>query len=102
GESLRGSIGARVGGQWGSVMPYVGLYWAEEFDGENRMTMITGGGCADCAFTVEDERPGSYGRADFGFTTTSWNGLEGVLKGEAGFGGHGDGFTGRLGVRWRW
>ena len=23
-NSLRGSIGARVGGQWGSVMPYVG------------------------------------------------------------------------------
>jgi outer membrane autotransporter protein len=102
GESLRGSIGARLGGQWGSILPYVGLYVADEFDGKNQMTMITGGGCPGACMTIEDQKPGAYERADFGFTTTSWNGLEGFLKGEAEFGGHTDGFTGRLGVRWRW
>jgi hypothetical protein len=101
-DSLRGSIGARVGGQWGRLMPYVGLYAVEEFEGDHdKVTMLTGGGCPDC-MTLEDTRPGSYGKADFGFTTTSWNGLEGFLKGETEFGGHIDGFTGRLGVRWRW
>ena len=63
--------------------------------------MMTGAGCPSC-MTLEDQRPGSYGKADLGFTTTSWNGLEGFLKGEAEFGNHVDGFTGRLGVRWRW
>jgi trimeric autotransporter adhesin len=100
--STRGSIGARVGGQWGSILPYVGLYAAQEFGGKNKMTMITGGGCANCDMDIEDLKPGAYERADFGFTTTSWNGLEGFLKGEAEFGGHTDGFTGRLGVRWKW
>ncbi len=100
--SLRGSIGARVGGQWGQLLPYVGLYAAQEFDGKNKMAMITGGGCTGCEMDIEDLKPGSYERADFGFTTTSWNGLEGFLKGETEFGGKTSGFTGRLGVRWRW
>jgi outer membrane autotransporter protein len=100
--SLRGSIGARVGGQWGSILPYVGLYAAQEFDGKNNMTMMTGLGCPTNCMSITDLKPGSYERADFGFTTTSWNGLEGFLKGEAEFGGHTDGFTGRMGVRWRW
>jgi hypothetical protein len=53
--------------------------------------------------TIHDSSPGSYGLVDFGFTTTSWNGLEGYLKGEGEFGNHDqNGFTGRLGVRWRW
>jgi uncharacterized protein YhjY with autotransporter beta-barrel domain len=99
--SLRGSIGARLGGQWGSVLPYVGIYAAQEFDGKNSMTMLTGAGCPSC-MTIEDLKPGSYERADFGFTTTSWNGLEGFLKGEVEFGGHTTGSTGQLGVRWRW
>ena len=100
--SLSGSIGGRVGGR-GVALPYVGLYAAQEFDGKNDMTMITGAGCPFCQLYV-DHRPeaGLLERADFGFTTTSWNGLEGFLKGEAEFGGHTDGFTGRLGVRWRW
>ena len=52
--------------------------------------------------TLEDVRPGTFEKAEFGFTTTSWNGLEGFAKGEAEFGGHTDGFAGSLGVRWRW
>ena len=99
--SLRGSIGGRVGGQTGWALPYVGLYAVQEFDSKNRMTMLTAGGCPSC-LSVEDARPGTYERAEFGVTTTSWNGLEGFLKGDAEFGGHTDGFTGRLGVRWRW
>ena len=101
-NSSRGSIGARLGGQWGSIMPYVGLYAVDTFEGDNKMTMITSGGCPSACMSIEDTKPGTYGRADVGFTTTSWNGLEGFLKGEAEFRSHVDGFTGRLGVRWRW
>ncbi len=99
--SAKGSIGARIGGQWGSTLPYVGIYAVDEFDGKNRMSMITGSGCPSC-MSVEDLRPGSYEKAEFGFTTTSWNGLEGFAKGDADFGGHTSGFTGTLGVRWQW
>ena len=99
--SAKGSIGARIGGQWGSTLPYVGIYAVEEFDGKNRITMISGSGCPSC-MTVEDTHPGAYEKAEFGFTTTSWNGLEGFAKGDADFGGHTTGFTGTLGVRWQW
>ncbi len=101
-QDLRGSIGGRVGGQWGSLLPYVGLYAAEEFDGNNKMTMITSGGCPGACMSIQDTKPGAYGKADFGVTTTSWNGLEGFLKGEAEFGSKTNGFIGRLGLRWRW
>jgi uncharacterized protein YhjY with autotransporter beta-barrel domain len=99
--SLRGSAGARLGGQWGMTLPYVGLYWVQEFDGKNNMTMITGT-CPSACMSIEDLRPGAYGRADIGFTTVSWHGLEGFAKAEDEFGGQTNGLTGRLGVRWRW
>ncbi|HEY3812304.1 MAG TPA: hypothetical protein VGL66_03690 [Caulobacteraceae bacterium] len=98
----RGSIGARIGSEWGSVLPYIGIYAVDEWDDNARLTMITGGGCPGACMSIEDEHPGSYGKVDFGFTTKSWNGLEGFLKGEDEFGSHIDGFIGRLGVRWRW
>ncbi len=101
-NSLRGSVGARVGGDWGSIMPYVGLYAVQEFEGKNDVTMVTGAGCPVNCLSLTDTRPGGYGRADLGFTTKSWNGLEGFMKGEAEFGNHTEGFAGRLGVRWRW
>ncbi|MBS0298111.1 MAG: hypothetical protein JSR45_17570 [Proteobacteria bacterium] len=100
--SAKGSIGARLGGQWGSLIPYVGLSWVDEFQRSNGMTMITGGGCPAACVTLNDTRPAAYGKADFGFTVKSWGGLEGFLKGEELFSGDYSGFTGRLGVRWRW
>ena len=63
--------------------------------------MMTGTGCPSCA-TLTDTRPGTYERATFGFTTTEWSGLQGFAQGDADFGGHTQGFTGRMGVRWRW
>jgi outer membrane autotransporter protein len=99
--SLRGSVGARVGGLWGQVRPYLGIYAVQEFDGKNRVTMLTGAGCPSCD-DLTDTRPGTYEKATLGFTTTSWNGLEGFAQGDAAFGGHTTGFTGHLGVRWRW
>ena len=98
----RGSIGARFGGQGGSILPYVGIYAVDEWDDNAKLTMITGSGCPGSCISIEDEHPGSYGRADLGFTTTSWNGLMGFVKVEDEFGSHVDGFIGRLGVRWRW
>jgi outer membrane autotransporter protein len=100
--SAKGSIGARMGGSWGSIVPYAGVYWVDEFRRDNSMTMITGAGCPAACMTIEDKAPQSYGKVDFGFTTKSWNGLEGFLKGEELFSGDYQGFTGRLGVRWKW
>jgi len=64
--------------------------------------MITGAGCPTACVTLADRAPQSYGKADFGFTTRSWNGLQGFLKGEELCSGDYSGFTGRRGVRWRW
>ncbi|HEY3812253.1 MAG TPA: autotransporter outer membrane beta-barrel domain-containing protein, partial [Caulobacteraceae bacterium] len=100
-STTRGSIGARAGAQWGSILPYIGIYAVDEWDSNAKVTMVTGSGCPSC-ISIDDVRPGSYGKADLGFTTTSWNGLEGFVKVEDEFGSHVDGFIGRLGVRWRW
>jgi outer membrane autotransporter protein len=100
--TAKGEIGARMGGNWGSLVPYVGAYWVDEFQRSNQMTMITGGGCPAACMTISDKAPSSYGKVDFGFTVKSWGGLEGFLKGEELFSGDYSGFTGRLGVRWRW
>jgi hypothetical protein len=99
--SSKGELGARIGGTWGSIIPYVGAYWVDQWSGDNKMTMLTGAGCPSC-MSIEDTRPGSYGKSDFGFTITNWSGLEGFLKGEALFGSNVEGYAARLGVRWHW
>lgn len=98
GTSLRGQVGARVGGSWGAIQPFAGLYAVEEFDGENQVTVTSG---ATTLVFTDEQRP-TYGKADFGFNILGWGGLEGFVKGEALFGDDASGFTGRLGVRWRW
>jgi hypothetical protein len=79
----------------------VGLYAVQEFDGKNSSTMFNGSGCPNC-LTITDPRPGAYGRADVGFSTTSWQGLEAYVQGDAEFGGHVEGLSASLGVRWKW
>jgi uncharacterized protein with beta-barrel porin domain len=93
-----GKAGARFGAEWGSIIPYIGVYAVDTWDGKNSSTFTTGAS----SFTFNDAPAGSHGLVDFGFTTKSWNGLEGFLKGEDYFSGKVDGFSGRLGVRWRW
>ena len=100
--SVRGSAGVRAGADWGAVMPYVGLYAVDEFAGRNTMTMVTNGGCPAACISFKNQRPGSYGRVDVGLETKNWHGLEGFLKAEDEFGGHTEGLTGRLGIRWQW
>ena len=101
-KSLLGKAGARIGGTFGSgslqLTPYVGAYWVDELEGENDVTFTTTGD--DITF-VGDARE-SHGQAVFGFTAQSWYGLEGFLKGTANFGDETEGFSTRLGVRWRW
>jgi outer membrane autotransporter protein len=100
----KGEIGARVGGQWGSIKPWIGAYWVGQFSGDNRMQMFTGAGqciIADC-FSVTDTHPGDYGRMDFGFSVMNWNGLNGYLKGDWLFGNNTGGYAVRLGVSWKW
>jgi hypothetical protein len=94
----KGKAGARFGAEWGSIIPYVGVYAVDTWSGNNNVTLTTGAS----SFTFSGEPVGSHGLVDFGFTTKSWNGLEGFLKGEDYFSGNVNGFTGRLGVRWRW
>jgi len=94
----KGKIGARFGTEWGGIIPYIGVYAADTWSDRTQATFTTG----TSSFSYRDEPLGSYGMVDYGFTTKSWNGLEGFLKGESYFSGHVDGFTGRLGVRWRW
>jgi hypothetical protein len=98
----RGEIGGRLGGQMGQIMPYVGVYAVDVFSQDNKYNMITGAGCPGGCMQLTDVKPGDYAKTDFGFTIVSWAGLEGFLKGEALFGDHTEGFSGRLGVRWHW
>ena len=98
----RGEIGGRLGGQMGSVMPYVGVYAVDVFSQDNKFNMITAPSCPGACMELTDVKPGDYAKTDFGFTIASWGGLEGFLKGEALFGNHTEGFSGRLGVRWHW
>jgi uncharacterized protein YhjY with autotransporter beta-barrel domain len=100
-QSLRGSIGARVGGQFGALAPYVGFYAVDEFRGDNRMEMITGA-CPSACTSITDFKPGAYGRADFGVTTSNWHGLSAFVKGQVEFSHDTKGFDGSLGVRWSW
>jgi outer membrane autotransporter protein len=97
----RGEIGARLGGQMGQIMPYVGVYAVDVFSQDNKFHMITGA-CPGACMELTDVKPGDYAKTDFGFTIVSWAGLEGFLKGEALFGDHTEGLAGRLGVRWHW
>jgi uncharacterized protein YhjY with autotransporter beta-barrel domain len=99
--SLRAQAGVRVGGIWGSIAPFAGVYAGEEFEGENDMTMFTGPGCPSC-MTIQDQPIGSFGKAEYGFNILNWGGLEGFLKGETLFGGDASGTNVKLGVRWRW
>ena len=99
--SLQGSLGARVGGTWGSISPFVGLWAVNEFEGENGMTMMTGPGCPSC-MSIKDQPVGSFGKLEYGFTVLNWNGLEGFVKGETRFNGDVEGTDLNLGVRWRW
>ena len=100
--SLRGKLGARIGGSMGSGdvvwTPYIGAYWVDELDGDNSLTFTTG----PTSINFSDEGLGSHGLVDFGFTAQTFYGLEGFVKGEWNFGGDVDGGTARLGVRWRW
>jgi hypothetical protein len=99
--SLRAQAGVRVGGIWGSIAPFAGVYAGEEFEGENDMTMFTGPGCPSC-MTIQDQPIGSFGKAEYGFNILNLGGLEGFLKGETLFGGDASGTNVKLGVRWRW
>jgi uncharacterized protein YhjY with autotransporter beta-barrel domain len=98
----KASVGARLGGEVGSMIPYLGIFWVDEFQRSNATTMITGSGCPGACVTFNDRAPAAYGKADIGLTIKSWGGLEGFVKGEELFSGSYSGFTGRLGVRWRW
>jgi uncharacterized protein YhjY with autotransporter beta-barrel domain len=103
--SLRGSVGARIGGQVGSLLPYLGVYWGDEFRGDNHMTMLTGlsQACGAACVSLQDLKPGAFTRVDFGFSSaTAWKGVDWYLKGETESGAKTSGTTGRFGVRWRW
>lgn len=101
-DSLVGKAGMRVGWTVGSgdvvLVPAIGVFAIEEFEGENAMTFTTGA----TSFAVADTPPGAYGKVEFGVTAQTFYGLEGYVRGEVNFGDEADGGAVRLGARWRW
>nr|WP_240454596.1 autotransporter domain-containing protein [Caulobacter sp. 17J65-9] len=101
-SSLLGEAGARFGTHWTNgvvdLVPYLGLFAVDEFDGENQTAFSIAGD----TFRLTDEAAGAHGRVDFGVTAVTFHGLEGFVKGEALVGGDAEGYSARLGVRWRW
>jgi len=100
--SLIAKLGARLGGTFGAgplvLTPYIGGYRVDERDGENEMTFATAGD----DITLTSPRREAYNQVEFGVTAQTFYGLEGFLKGEANMGDEAEGYTTRLGVRWRW
>ncbi len=101
-DSLVGKAGMRVGWTVGSgdvvLVPAIGVFAIDEFEGENAMTFTTGA----TSFAVTDTPPGAYGKVEFGVTAQTFYGLEGYVRGEVNFGDEAEGGAVRLGARWRW
>src|SRR5262249_40994589 len=65
-SSSKGELGARLGGVWGPLKPYLGAYWVDQWSGNNKLNVLFGGACPSC-MSIEDTPPGQYGRAAIGF-----------------------------------
>jgi outer membrane autotransporter protein len=98
------TTGARLGGQVGSgpvvLTPYLGAYWVDHAQTDDREGFSTGG----TANTIELKDVGvrNFARIDFGATAKTIYGLEGFAKAAVDTGTGVSGWTANLGVRWRW
>ena len=98
-NSLRGKIGARIGGATpvgaGVATFYLGAHLVNEFEGKDGVRFVNGG-----ATTVLANDPvGAYGQFQLGATLVSETGLNGFVEGTASVGNDYQNYGGRLGVR---
>nr|WP_255607960.1 autotransporter outer membrane beta-barrel domain-containing protein [Ancylobacter sp. Lp-2] len=104
GESLRGAIGARVGGRLYETDAYwmeasaVGRLWYE-FDGDNRVTLLNTG----LPFSVSDDFDGAFGEIGGNLNwfakTSGWNGF---VNANVKFNGDFTSGTALTGLRYKW
>ncbi len=106
-DSLRGKIGLRGGGVWkmsggGRVIPYGGVYAAEEFEGEDGLTFTNGG----IDVPMNNLAPDTYGQAQLGIGFSPWtgplSGFTGYVQADGNFGNDMSGGGVRLGFRFKW
>lgn len=97
-DSLRGKIGARVGGaapvEGGIATYYLGAHLVNEFEGKDGVHF--NGGTVVNALT--NESVGTYGQFQLGVTLTSETGLAGFIEGTASAGSDYQNYGGRIGV----
>lgn len=101
-DSLLGRAGLRLGSTFRRgdfvLTPSLGFFALEEFDGQNQMTLTTGG----TGFSVTDTPPGSFTQVQLAVGAQTAFGLEGFVAAEWNVGGDADGGDVRLTTRWRW
>jgi outer membrane autotransporter protein len=83
-----------------ALTPYLGAYWVDEASQHNRESFSTGG--AANTINLQDLPTRSYARIDLGATAKRFYGAEGFAKVGVDAGSGVNGWTGNVGVRWRW
>lgn len=98
-DSLRGKVGARVGGTAtlpsGIATYYLGAHLVNEFQGEGGARLDTG----SLTSSLVNDPVGPYGQLQLGATLTAGNGLTSFVEGTASAGSGYQNYGGRLGLR---
>lgn len=98
-DSLRGKIGARLGGSTtlpaGVATYYLGAHLVNEFQGKGGVRLDTG----SLTSSLVNDPVGPYGQLQLGATLTSGNGLTSFVEGTASAGSGYQNYGGRLGMR---
>lgn len=98
-NSLRGKIGARIGGATpvgaGVATFYLGAHLVNEFEGKDGVRFVNGGATS----VLANDPVGAYGQFQLGATLVSETGLNGFVEGTASVGNDYQNYGGRLGVR---
>ncbi|MCA0279371.1 MAG: autotransporter domain-containing protein [Proteobacteria bacterium] len=98
-NSLRGKIGARIGGTTpvgaGVATFYLGAHLVNEFEGKDGVRFVNGGATS----VLANDPVGAYGQFQLGATLVSETGLNGFVEGTASVGNDYQNYGGRLGVR---
>lgn len=98
-NSLRGKIGARIGGTApvgaGVATFYLGAHLVNEFEGKDGVRFVNGGATS----VLANDPVGAYGQFQLGATLVSETGLNGFVEGTASVGNDYQNYGGRLGVR---
>jgi fibronectin-binding autotransporter adhesin len=98
-NGLRGKLGARLGAALdlkggGKALVYVTGNAVHEFQGEDGLTFLSGGGSA----TIGNQRIGTYGQGSIGVSFASAGKLSGFIEADGNVGGSFKGAGGRAGI----